>query len=69
LSGFDIHVGEYGKGGHYVSNSRVSVLLRRFEVFKRSFTGTESFDLTLPRKAIITSAEDGSEGHQLHISA
>jgi hypothetical protein len=52
-----------------MSRTQESVYSWRFEVFKRSFTGTESFDLTLPRKAIITSAEDGSEGHQLHISA
>lgn len=70
MGGVDIHPGEYGKGGHYILDSRVNLLLGRFEVFKRSFTGTESFDLTLPRGVVVNSADQvESEARQLHISS
>lgn len=69
LENLDVDPGEYGKGGHYVLNPRVNLLLSRFEAFKRNFTGSESYDLTLPRQVIITSTEDDGETRQLHISS
>jgi len=70
LSNLEIQPEEYGTGGHYILEPKVSLLLRRFEDFKRNFTGSESYDLTLPRGAIIISSEEEDvETHQLHISS
>jgi hypothetical protein len=69
LSGLDIHPAEYGKGGHYILMPMANVLLERFEAFKCNFTGSESYDLTVPRGVVILSNEEDQETRQLHISA
>jgi hypothetical protein len=69
LANLDIKPAEYGKGGHYVLPPKENMLLNRFEMnFKRNFTGKESYDLPLPRDAVITSDEEDNATRQLHIS-
>jgi len=69
LRNLDIDPEEYGKGGHYVLTKIANTLLNRFEVFKRSFTGSESYDLILPKDAEVIKAEEDSEARQFHISS
>jgi hypothetical protein len=69
LRNLDIDPEEYGNGGHYILTKIANTLLNRFEVFKRSFTGSESYDLILPKDAEIIKAEDDSEARQFHISS
>jgi hypothetical protein len=69
LGNLDIRPAEYGKGGHYILMPRGNLLLNKFEVFKRNFTGSESYDLPIPRDVTITSTEEDQETRQLHLSA
>jgi hypothetical protein len=69
MAGLNIRPADYGRGGHYVLTPQENLLLNRFENFKRSFTGSESYDLRLPRDAVITSDEEDTETRQLHISS
>jgi len=69
LGGLDIRPAEYGKGGHYILMPMANVLLGKFEAFKCNFTGSESYDLTVPRGAVILSNEEDQQIRQLHISS
>jgi len=69
LENLDISPAEYGKGGHYILTPMANSLLTRFETFKHNFTGSESYDLTVPRRAVIISNEEDQETRQLHISS
>ena len=46
-----------------------NVLLGKFEAFKCNFTGSESYDLAVPRDAVILSNEEDQQTRQLHISS
>ncbi|KAI9786203.1 MAG: hypothetical protein M1839_007613 [Geoglossum umbratile] len=57
LTNLDILPGDFGTGGHFVLNPRGKVLLDRFERVKHAFNGTNTGDITLPRKTIIAEGQ------------